>query len=193
MTSRLHYRGLHGAHGVNPDLVTLGKYLGGGASFGGFGGRADLMDRFDPAKPGAFSHGGTFNNNMLSMVAGMAGFTKVLTEEASRAVNDRGDRLRAALIRTIAAHKVGAVVLGRGSLMNIHFVPGPVTSPEPLDHVDARIMTLYHLEMMLRGYHVTPRGMLALSLPFGDGEADGFVAAFDDFLATHRNLLPQAA
>jgi glutamate-1-semialdehyde 2,1-aminomutase len=74
MTSRLAYRGLHGAHGINPDLVTLGKYLGGGASFGGFGGRADVMDRFDPSSPHAFSHGGTFNNNVLSMAAGLAGF-----------------------------------------------------------------------------------------------------------------------
>ena len=97
MTSRLAYRGLHGEHGINPDLVTLGKYLGGGASFGAFGGRADLMDRFDPASPQAFSHGGTFNNNILSMAAGLAGFTQVLTEEASRRVNEQGDRLRAAL------------------------------------------------------------------------------------------------
>lgn len=192
MTSRLHYRALHGAHGINPDLVTLGKYLGGGASFGAFGGRADLMDRFDPASPGAFSHGGTFNNNVLSMAGGLAGFTKVLTEEASRAVNERGDRLRAALNNALVDHRVAGVVLGRGSLMNIHFVPGPVTSPEPLDHVDGRIMSLYHVEMLLRGQHVTPRGMLALSIPFGDAEIDGFVAAFDDFLATHRSLLPQA-
>ncbi|MBL8581303.1 MAG: aminotransferase class III-fold pyridoxal phosphate-dependent enzyme [Rhizobiaceae bacterium] len=192
MTSRLHYRALHGAHGINPDLLTLGKYLGGGASFGAFGGRADLMDRFDPAAPGAFSHGGTFNNNLLSMAGGMAGFTKVLTEEASRAVNERGDRLRGALNKALADHRVAGVVLGRGSLMNIHFVPGPVTSPEPLDHVDGRIMSLYHVEMLLRGQHVTPRGMLALSIPFGDAEVDGFVAAFDDFLATHRSLLPQA-
>lgn len=193
MTSRLHYRGLHGAHGINPDLVSLGKYLGGGASFGAFGGRAELMDRFDPAKPGAFSHGGTFNNNALSMAGGMAGFTNVLTEAASRGVNERGDRMRTALGDALGRHGVAGCVLGRGSLMNIHFVPGPVSTPAPLDHVDPRILTLYHVEMLLRGQHVTPRGMLALSLPFGDAEADGFVAAFDDFLATHRTLLPQAA
>jgi glutamate-1-semialdehyde 2,1-aminomutase len=193
MTSRLHYRGLHGAHGISPDLMSLGKYLGGGASFGAFGGRAELMDRFDPAKSGAFSHGGTFNNNVLSMAGGMAGFTEVLTEAASRAINERGDRMRAALGNAIDRHGVAGCVLGRGSLMNIHFVPGPVDTPAPLDHVDPRILTLYHVEMLLRGQHVTPRGMLALSLPFGEFEADGFVAAFDDFLAAHRTLLPQAA
>jgi len=192
MTSRLHYRGLHGAHGINPDLVSMGKYLGGGASFGAFGGRADLMDRFDPGKPGAFPHGGTFNNNVLSMAGGLAGFTEVLTEDASRTVNETGDRMRAALQAALDSHGVAGVVLGRGSLMNIHFVPGPLTSPKALAGVDPRIMRLYHMEMLLRGQHVTPRGMLALSLPFGEREADGFVAAFDDFLATHYSLLPRA-
>jgi glutamate-1-semialdehyde 2,1-aminomutase len=193
MTSRLHFRGLHGAHGINPDLMSLGKYLGGGASFGAFGGRADLLDRFDPASPNAFSHGGTFNNNILSMAAGFTGLTEVLTETASREMNERGDRLRARMNAALQAHGVEGIVLGRGSLMNLHFVAGPVETPALLDNADPRLLSLWHVEMMLRGYHVTPRGMLALSLPFGEAELDGFVAAFDDFLSTHRNILPQSS
>ncbi len=190
MTSRLAYRGLHGAHGIHPDFVTLGKYLGGGASFGGFGGRADIIDRFDPASTGSFSHGGTFNNNILSMAAGFAGFTEVLTEEASRAVNERGDRLREAMNATLERHGVEGVVLGRGSLMALHFVAGPVDTPAPLDMADPDLIALWHVEMLLRGFHVTPRGMLALSLPFGDAELAAFVEAFDDFLTSHRAVLP---
>jgi glutamate-1-semialdehyde 2,1-aminomutase len=193
MTSRLHFRALHGAIGITPDLVTLGKYLGGGASFGAFGGRADLMDRFDPSSSEAFSHGGTFNNNILSMAAGLAGFTKVLTEEASTRVNDLGDCLRATMNAALDRHEVAGVVLGRGSLMNLHFVAGPTATPSALDHADPRPLALWHMEMLLRGQHVTPRGMLALSLPFGQPEADGFVDAFDDFLASYKQLLPRAA
>ncbi len=193
MTSRLHFRALHGAIGITPDLVTLGKYLGGGASFGGFGGRADIMDRFDPSSPCAFPHGGTFNNNILSMAAGLAGFTKVLTAEASARVNDLGDRLRGAMNAALDRHEVAGVVLGRGSLMNLHFVAGPVETPSALEHGDPRPLALWHMEMLLRGHHVTPRGMLALSLPFGPSEADGFVDAFDDFLAGFKQLLPRAA
>jgi glutamate-1-semialdehyde 2,1-aminomutase len=191
MTSRLHYRGLHGAHGINPDLVTLGKYLGGGASFGAFGGRAALLDRFDPASADAFSHGGTFNNNILSMAGGFTGFTKVLTEEASRQVNERGDRMREGMNRMLEQHAVEGIVLGRGSLMNLHFVPGPVETPAPLDSADPRLLALWQMEMLLRGFHVTPRGMLALSLPFGDAELGSFLAAFDDFLASHKHVLPR--
>lgn len=193
MTSRLAYRALHGELGIDPDLVTLGKYLGGGASFGAFGGRAALMDRFDPAAPGAFSHGGTFNNNVLSMAAGLAGFTKVLTEEASRRVNALGERMRAGMNAALVRHGVGGVVLGRGSLMNLHFVDREVRGPRDLEGADPDLMTLWQIEMLLKGFHVTPRGMLALSLPFTDGEVDGFVAAFDDFLAGHRSVLPERA
>src|SRR5215472_14360997 len=82
MTSRLAPGGLQDAHGIFPDLTTLGKYVGGGMSFGAFGGRADLMERFDPRRPDAFQHAGTFNNNVLTMNAGLVGLTELCTPGA---------------------------------------------------------------------------------------------------------------
>ena len=190
MTSRLDFRGLHGRHGLMPDLLTMGKYLGGGASFGCFGGRADIMDRFDPAKPEAFSLGGTFNNNLLSMAGGMAGFTEVLTEAASRHVNDAGDRLRADLQACFDRHGIAATVTGVGSLMNIHFIAGPVDDPHVLDTVDPQYLALLHVELLLRGFYIAPRGMIALSIPFGDAEAKAFVDAVDEIVTVNRSLLP---
>ncbi|MEB8385782.1 aminotransferase class III-fold pyridoxal phosphate-dependent enzyme [Rhodobacteraceae bacterium KMM 6894] len=190
MTSRLDYHGLHGALGITPDLVTMGKYLGGGASFGCFGGRADLMDRFDPSLPGAFSHGGTFNNNILSMSGGMAGLTKVLTAEALNALNARGDALRIAMQEVLARHKVVGTVSGRGSMMALAFVPGPVSTPAQLEGGNRNHLALMHVEMLLRGFYIAPRGMIALSLPYGPAEADAFLAAFDDFLAQNHQYLP---
>ena len=70
MTSRTGPGGLQERLGIRPDLTTLGKYIGGGASFGAFGGRGDVMALFDPARPGALPHAGTFNNNVVSMAAG---------------------------------------------------------------------------------------------------------------------------
>src|SRR5207248_4663534 len=94
MTSRLAPGGLQEAHGILADLTTLGKYVGGGMSFGAFGGRRDLMERFDPRRPDAFQHAGTFNNNVLTMNAGLVGLTEIYTPERSRALNAAGDRLR---------------------------------------------------------------------------------------------------
>src|SRR6185437_12447639 len=70
MTSRLAPGGLQEVHNIAPDLTTLGKYVGGGMSFGAFGGRADLMEWFDPRRKDGFQHAGTFNNNVLTMTAG---------------------------------------------------------------------------------------------------------------------------
>lgn len=72
MTSRLSYGGLQVELGIRPDLTTVGKWLGGGMSFGAFGGGRDIMNMFDP-RTGRLSHSGTFNNNVVTMAAGVAG------------------------------------------------------------------------------------------------------------------------
>lgn len=193
MTSRLDYGGMQAITGVIPDLMSLGKYIGGGASFGAFGGRADIMSRFDPTGPGCFGHGGTFNNNIISMSAGHAGLTKVLTPEASRRVNALGERLRADMQDRIDFHGVAAVMTGYGSLFNLHFLRRGELSPAAVEAADPRPGKLWHLEMMLAGQYVTPRGMIAMALPHDDAAADGLVAAFDRFLEDYRSVLPKAA
>lgn len=192
MTSRLHIGGMQSITGVTPDLMTLGKYIGGGASFGAFGGRADLMDRFDPESPQAFSHGGTFNNNILSMAAGFAGLTKVLTPEASARFNALGDRLRLAMQDRIDAHGVAAAMTGQGSLFNLHFLPKGSVTPNTVESADPRPTKLWQLEMMQAGQYVTPRGMIAMSLPHVEADVDGLVTAFDRFLEDYRSILPKA-
>ena len=97
MTSRLSPGGLQGKLGILPDLTTFGKYLGGGMSFGAFGGRAELMSRFDPARPDAIPHSGTYNNNVLTMAAGVAGLSQVFTPAAADALSASGERLKARL------------------------------------------------------------------------------------------------
>ena len=93
MTSRLSYRGLGHKLGIRPDMMTLGKWVGGGMSFGAFGGRADIMALFDPTKQGSLAHAGTFNNNVVSMAAGCAG-CKVLDKETTARLNELGETLK---------------------------------------------------------------------------------------------------
>jgi glutamate-1-semialdehyde 2,1-aminomutase len=81
MTSRLRPGGAQELLGITPDLTTLGKYLAGGFTFGAFGGPRDLMAAFDASAGGRLGHAGTFNNNVVSMAAGVATLTEVLTPE----------------------------------------------------------------------------------------------------------------
>src|SRR5690606_4222688 len=95
MTSRLAPGGLHGALGLKPDLVSFGKYLGGGVTFGAFGGSHDLMSRLDPTRrDGGLGQSGTYNNNVLTMAAGIAGLETVFTPAKAEQLNTSGDQLR---------------------------------------------------------------------------------------------------
>ena len=193
MTSRQHYNGMQAMTGVTPDLMTLGKYVGGGASFGAFGGRADLMERFNPTSAQAFGHGGTFNNNIITMTAGYTGLTKVLTRDVSDRFNALGERLKVAMQDRLNAHGVAACTTGYGSLFNLHFLPSGQVTPAAVEAIDHRPSKLWHLEMLLANQYVTPRGMIALALPHTPVETDHFLDVFDSFLTDYRSVLPQVA
>src|SRR5205085_2930922 len=130
MTSRLAPGGLQEAHGIFPDLTTLGKYVGGGMSFGAFGGRADIMERFDPRRPDAFQHAGTFNNNVLTFFSKVAASTEIYTPERARALNAAGDRLRERLNAVARRHRLAMQFTGLGSMIAVHMTDGPIRSQE---------------------------------------------------------------
>src|SRR5208283_486039 len=56
---------------LEPDLVFLGKFLGGGTALGAFGGRREIMQIFDPTRPRSVFHGGSFNGNPVGCAAGL--------------------------------------------------------------------------------------------------------------------------
>ena len=189
MTSRLSTAGLQGLLGIRPDMTTLGKYLGGGASVGAFGGRRDIMQCLDPARPDAFSHAGTFNNNVLSMAGGLAGLTEVFSPGEATRINALGDRLREQLNNAAASRGLPFQATGVGSLIGMHFCGGVLQKGGDIDPEGA-IESLFHLEMIDRGYYFARRGYISLSLPVIEADCDAFVAAVDQFLATRGLLIP---
>ncbi len=186
MTSRLAVGGAQSLLGVTPDMTTLGKYLAGGLSFGAFGGRGDLMAAFDPARGGGLTHGGTFNNNAFTMAVGAAVGDALLDEAALAAVNERGDRLRAGLQARF--DDIGFCVTGWGSILNVHPVPGPVTSPDDLAGADPRWRELFFHDLLAAGFYLAPRGYLALSMDVSDDDTGRFLAAVEDFCDARRGL-----
>ncbi len=189
MTSRLAPGGLQELHGITPDMTTLGKYLGGGLTFGAFGGREELMARFDPTRGDAFHQSGTFNNNILTMSAGLAGITEVYTPDACRALNAAGEALRERLNASFEKHGVAVQATGYGSMMVVHFQGGPITCPADAARGDRRAKKLFHLEMIARGQYIVQRGMINQSLPMTDADRDGLVEAVEGFLDDYGGLL----
>lgn len=189
MTSRLGPNGRQGEVGVIPDLTTFGKYIGGGMTFGAFGGAARLMSHFDPNGPNPLLHSGTYNNNVMSMAAGVAALEKVLTPEQVRELNARGDGLRNRLNEIAARREVPVQVTGLGSILCIHFHDGPITSPEAARLSDPRARALFHLEMLERGIYLARRGFISLSLPLEQADYDAFAEAFEDVILLMKPYL----
>ncbi|KAI0393835.1 class III aminotransferase [Xylariaceae sp. FL0594] len=160
MTSRMHSGGglqnapemLQGAR-IKPDITTLGKYIGGGFSFGAFGGRADVMSVFDPTREESeededgrgggglgglpLPHAGTFNNNVFSMNVGARGLEDVFTREKALELHAFGDEVRARLNGLGERENSGDSgrgrgrgrklrVLGCGSILVIHFTAAEI-------------------------------------------------------------------
>jgi glutamate-1-semialdehyde 2,1-aminomutase len=160
-------------------MTTLGKYVGGGMSFGAFGGRAEIMDLFDPTRPHALGHAGTFNNNVLSMAAGAAGLSSVFTPETATALSARGDRVRDRLNRAFAEADVEWQCTGLGSILGLHPTRAVITRPSDLAGCDDRRRELLFLDLLEDGWYIARRGFIALSLALTDDDLDGFIAAVD--------------
>jgi glutamate-1-semialdehyde 2,1-aminomutase len=181
MTSRIGAGGMQGRLGITPDLTTLGKYIGGGSSFGAFGGRADVMALFDPVRPGSLQHAGTFNNNVVSMAAGYAGLTRVYTPEVAERHTARGNALREELNRGFAAAGAPFQATGVGSLIAVHACAMPPRRAADLAGSDPRLIELLFLGLLRRGYYIAPRGYMALSVALTEDQLAGFVTAVGDF------------
>jgi glutamate-1-semialdehyde 2,1-aminomutase len=191
MTSRLAPGGLQERHGILPDMTTLGKYIGGGMSFGAFGGKTEIMEIFDPRRPDALPHAGTFNNNVLTMAAGLAGMTEVYTAEAARGLNARGDALRQWLNALCQRHEAPMQFTGIGSMMTVHMTDAPIRSPRETAQIDPRRKELFFFDMLAAGVWTARRGMINLSLPIGDNECDTLAAAVEEFITERGSLLEE--
>jgi glutamate-1-semialdehyde 2,1-aminomutase len=113
ITFRMAVGGMQSLYGIEGDIVTLGKLIGGGLPVGALGGRPEWMDVFDPTRPDGVALAGTFAANPVSMRAGVATLDALDAGEIER-IGALGARLRAGLER------LGYEVTGDGSLCKLH-------------------------------------------------------------------------
>ena len=189
MTSRLSPGGLQAKLGIIPDMTTLGKYIGGGMSFGAFGGRRDIMELFDPTKPDSLPHAGTFNNNVLTMAAGVAGYGEVYTPEAAEALNARGEKIRERLNAICTKNEVAFQFSGIGSMMTAHATTRPIRTAADIASSNQDAKELFFFDMSAAGIWIARRGFVALNIMIGDAEADRFVSAVEEFVTARKALL----
>ena len=189
MSSRLHPNGLSAHYSIQPDLKALGKYIGGGMSFGAFGGIRAIMEQFDPSRPNALPHAGTFNNNTLTMMAGLAGLTEIYTPEACVALNTRGEELRQAMNDLFMRYQCSMQATGVGSMITLHPISGAIGGPDDVAKADVRLKRLLYLHLLDHGIYMAERGFMALSLVVEQPDMRRLLEVLEDFIKRYRYLL----
>jgi len=183
---RLSRGGAQALFGIQPDLTTFGKIIGGGFPVGAFGGRRDIMALFDTSSGNAkIAHAGTFNGNPITMAAGIATLEH-LTASAFNWLNGTGDRLREQLRGLGTSHHVPMQITGSGSMFKIHFSAEPVLdyrSGQRANHVIHEALFLFGLN---RGVFISSGGRCCLSTAMSGAEVDRYVNLVEEFLVALR-------
>jgi glutamate-1-semialdehyde 2,1-aminomutase len=158
-TFRLAEGGLQQLLDLEPDLTLFGKFIGGGFPAGAVGGKASLMELFDPDRMRVY-HSGTFNGNPASMLAGSI-TVRDLTAEKIDHIGRLGERLRVGLLA--AAKRVGLPfsVNQTGSLLNVFLMDQPPRNA--FERTDEDWSRRFHLACLNHGVFFAWRGYLVLS------------------------------
>jgi glutamate-1-semialdehyde 2,1-aminomutase len=188
-TARLGPGGVQGMVGINPDLTTLGKFIGGGLPTGAFGGSAEVMQRFNPKLQGALAHAGTFNNNVFSMAAGCAAMREIYTPERAAEFLDWSEAFRLSLNEMFASNEVPMYANGLGSMIAIHFSSKPTKRPSDITTGCRALRPLLHMELLLDGLLICSRGDLFLSLPMNDEHLSKTRLALEKFAVRYKGLI----
>ncbi len=177
ITLRLGIGGFQEIMGVRPDLTTMGKIIGGGLPVGAFGGRADVMEVFDPRSPRHLHHSGTFNGNLMTMAAGCVTLD-LLTQREIERINALGERLADGLRRLLAeSQDLHGVVNNCGSLLHVNFGTGGEVRKYSDLNLDGPVGARFHLAALDEGVYFAPRGFMNTSTAMDEQTIDDALEA----------------
>ncbi|RUM64608.1 MAG: glutamate-1-semialdehyde-2,1-aminomutase [Sulfurimonas sp.] len=138
--------------GVTPDLVTLGKVIGGGMPVGAFGGSRDIMAELSPEGP--VYQAGTLSGNPVAMAAGFAALTKLKKNGRVMAVlEERGRTLVNGMQKAAADLDISMQVNVRGSMFGFFFNEKPVKNFADAAKSDAVLFAKFHSGMLKEGFY----------------------------------------
>lgn len=183
------YQGASARYGLEPDLIAMGKIIGGGFPIGAVGGRRDIMSVFAAQNGKArVPQGGTFSANPVSMVAGKIAMD-AMTEPAFERLEQMGNLVREGLRSRIADHGADFCVTGAASLFRIHAKKTAPASYRESIHTTAEDNVLKSMRRhFVDNGIILPHGAAAsISTPMTEDDMHSIVSTFDDFL-TNRSL-----
>jgi glutamate-1-semialdehyde 2,1-aminomutase len=140
--------------GVEADLTTLGKIIGGGLPVGAYGGRAELMNNVAPLGP--VYQAGTLSGNPLAMCAGVATLKQLAAPGFYDTLKVQSERLASGLRGVLSESKIPAQLNAMGSLSTLFFAAAPVRNYSDAKRSDTNRYTRFFREMLDRGIFLAP-------------------------------------
>ncbi len=151
---RIHNGAVQQFLGVEADLTTLGKIIGGGLPVAAYGGRAELMNYVAPLGP--VYQAGTLAGNPLAMRAGIATLKQLTTPALYHAIALQADRLTSGLRQALTETHVAGQVNSTGSLSTLFFAAEPVQDYVGAKRSDTKRYARFFREMLDRGVFLAP-------------------------------------
>lgn len=180
---RVAYGGAQERLGIEADLTTLGKIVGGGLPVGAYGGRAEVMNHVLPE--GKVFQAGTLSGNPLATAAGCATLRVLRDDPPYERLEQLSARLEAGLRAAAEAAGVPFQIARVASMLTLFFAPGPVTDWESASRSDTQRFARYFWGMLDRGVYLPCSQYEAMFVSAAHTEADveATVAAAREVLA----------
>jgi len=151
---RLAYGGAQELYGVNPDLTTLGKIIGGGLPVGAYGGRRDIMEFVAPVGP--VYQAGTLSGNPLAVSAGIATLKLLQDKNVYNTLCEQANLLHQGLALAATNSGINVQINSVGSMMTVFFTDEPVTDYASAKKADTKRYAKFFHGMLQRGIYLAP-------------------------------------
>jgi glutamate-1-semialdehyde 2,1-aminomutase len=167
---RLCFGGAQNIFGIEPDLTTLGKIIGGGLPAAAYGGRRDLMERIAPLGP--VYQAGTLSGNPLAMRAGIETLKRLAAEGFYDSLERKGKMLADAVRQALSDTGISGHVVRAGSLLTLFFTTGPVENYADAKTSDTLRFAAFFNEMLRRKILLAPSQFEALFVSAAHSDED---------------------
>lgn len=152
---RASFLGSFGLNGIEADLVTFGKVIGGGLPAAAFAGRAEIMDCLSPL--GGVYQAGTLSGNPLAMAAGIASLSKAKGKKnLYKKLGKLAKRLTSGLSDLAAERGVPFQACFVGSMWGYFFAKDPVKNYQDALKSDLKLFAKFHHNMLKNGVYLAP-------------------------------------
>lgn len=181
---RVSPKGAVGLYGIQPDLVTFGKVVGGGFPLAAYGGNAAIMSNVAPA--GAMYQAGTLSGNPVATAAGIATLELLSADGVWQGIADKASTLAAGLNEAAAKHGIAFTAQAVGTMFGFFFTDQPVHNYDDARTADADRFVRFFSGMLERGIYLAPSAYESgfLSSAHSNGDITRTIVAAEEVFGT---------